>query len=83
MSIDIHPIRSDDDHARALEQIDELWGAEDGTPAADVLEVLVTLADAYEAKHHPLDAPDPVAAIEFRTEQEGLDQQDAGSSARR
>jgi HTH-type transcriptional regulator / antitoxin HigA len=47
---------------------------------------LVTLVDAYEAKHHPMDAPDPVTAILFRMEQQGLTRKDLepmiGSRAR-
>lgn len=74
--MDIHPIRNDEDHARALRQIDSLWGAEPGTPDGDALEVLVTLADDYEAKHHAVEPPDPIEAIKFRMEQEGLTRKD-------
>ena len=74
--MDIHPIRNDRDHARALRQIEKLWGARAGSPEAEKLEVLVTLVDAYEAKHHPIDPPDPIEAIRFRMEQEGLTRAD-------
>jgi HTH-type transcriptional regulator / antitoxin HigA len=74
--VDIHPIRNDKDHARALRQIEKLWGARAGTPEADTLEVLVTLVDAYEANHHPIDPPDPIDAIEFRMAQMGLERAD-------
>lgn len=84
--MDIHPIRNDRDHKRALRQIEKLWGARAGTPKADELEVWVTLVDAYEAKHHPIDPPDPVDAILFRLEQEGKTRSDLekviGSRAR-
>ena len=84
--MDIHPIRNDRDHARALRQIEKLWGARAGSPEAEKLEVLVTLVDAYEAKHHPIDPPDPIDAIRFRMEQEGLTRADLekliGSRAR-
>lgn len=84
--MDIRPIRNDRDHARALRQIEKLWGAAAGTPDADVLEVLVTLVDAYETKHHPIDPPDPIEAIKFRMEQQGLARADLepmiGSRAR-
>jgi HTH-type transcriptional regulator/antitoxin HigA len=57
-----------------------------GTPEGDELDVLAILVDAYEAKHHPVDAPDPVAAIQFRMEQRGLKRRDLepliGSRAR-
>ena len=46
--------------------------AKPGTPAGDRLDVLVTLVQAYEAKHYPLDLPDPVEAIKFTMEQKGL-----------
>ncbi|MFT5433666.1 MAG: HTH-type transcriptional regulator/antitoxin HigA [Myxococcota bacterium] len=74
--MDIRPIRNDADHADALRLIDDLWGAEPGTPEADYLEVLLTLLDAYESKHHTIDAPDPIDAIVFRMEQQGLSRKD-------
>lgn len=84
--MDIHPIRNDRDHARALRHIEKLWGARAGSPAAEKLEILVTLVDAYEAKHHHIDPPDPIEAIRFRMEQEGLTRADLekliGSRAR-
>lgn len=72
----IHPIRTETDHARALEAIDRLWGAAPETPEGEALEVLVTLVDAWEARNHPIDPPDPVEAIRFRMEQLGLDRAD-------
>ena len=72
MTGDIKPIRSDADHAAVLAEIERLWGAPDGTPEGDRLDVLVTLVDAYEAVRHPIDPPDPISAIEFRMEQLGL-----------
>jgi HTH-type transcriptional regulator/antitoxin HigA len=84
--MDIHPIRNQRDHARALREIERLWGAPSRTPAADKLEVLVTLVDAYESRHHPIDPPDPIDAIRFRLEQMGLTRRDLvdiiGSRAR-
>ena len=68
----IHPIRTRRDHTRALRQIEQLWGARAGSPEAETLEILVTLVDAYEARHHPVDPPDPLEAIRFRMEQQGL-----------
>jgi HTH-type transcriptional regulator / antitoxin HigA len=60
--------------------------AKPGTPEGDELDVLATLVDAWEATNHPIDAPDPVAAIEFRMEQQGLSRSDLepmiGSRAR-
>ena len=84
--MDIHPIRNDRDHARALREMEKLWGARRGSPEAEKLEILVTLTDAYEAKHHAVGPPDPIEAIRFRMEQEGLTRADLekliGSRAR-
>ena len=82
----VRPIRNDADHARALEQVEQLWGPPEGSRDAETLEVLVTLVDAYEAQHHRIDPPDPIEAIRFRMEQEGLTRNDLepfiGSRAR-
>lgn len=71
--MEIKPIRNDVDHAGALREIERLWGAKEETSAGDRLEVLTTLVEAYEEKHFPIDAPDPIEAIQFRLEQQGLD----------
>jgi len=70
--VEIRPIRTRKDHARAMKQIEKLWGARPGSAGAEQLEILVTLVDAWEAVHHPIYPPDPVAAIRFRMEQAGL-----------
>jgi len=69
----IKPIKTEADHATALREIERLWGADEGTSAGDRLEVLTTLVEAYEQAHFPMDAPDPIEAIEFRLEQQGAD----------
>ena len=69
MKVEIKPIRSARDHTAALKQIEALWDAKAGTPAADRLEVLATLVHAYEDQHFPMDPPDPIDAIRFRLEQ--------------
>ena len=56
-----------------MRRIEAVWGATAGTSESDELEVLVTLAEAYEREHYPIDLPDPVEAIKFRLEQEGKD----------
>jgi HTH-type transcriptional regulator/antitoxin HigA len=68
----IKPIRTEADYNEALADIDQMWTVEPGTAAADRLEVLVTLVEAYEEQAWPIDPPDPVAAIKFRMEQQGL-----------
>jgi HTH-type transcriptional regulator / antitoxin HigA len=53
-----------------------LRGSSLGTPNGDRVDILATLIDAYEARHHPMDPPDPVEAIKFRMEQQGLTRKD-------
>ena len=76
MKGDIKPIRTKADYKAALAEIEALWGARSGTPRGDRLDVLATLIDAYEAEHHPIDPPDPIDAIQFRMEQQGLTRRD-------
>ena len=70
--MDIKPIRTQRDHEAALKTIEQLMAAKRNTPEGDRLDVLVTLVQAYEAKHFPLDSPDPVEAIKFAMEQRSL-----------
>lgn len=76
MAMEIRPIRTKADHRRALKEAERLWDAEPGTPDGDRVDVLVTLIEAYEEKHFPVAAPDPIAAIEFMLEQRGLTRRD-------
>jgi HTH-type transcriptional regulator/antitoxin HigA len=50
------------DHGQAMVEIERLWGAPEGSPEAEQLDVLVTLLNAYEVEHHPIDPPDPIEA---------------------
>jgi HTH-type transcriptional regulator/antitoxin HigA len=72
----IKPIRNARDHDKALREIEKLWGASEGSPRGDRLDVLIALADAYERMRHPMDPPDPIDAIRFRLEQQGLGPRD-------
>jgi HTH-type transcriptional regulator / antitoxin HigA len=76
MTGELKPIRTKADHARALAEVERLWGAKSGTPDGDRLDVLATLIDAYETEHFPMDPPDPIEAIRFRMEQQGLSRKD-------
>lgn len=76
MATELRPIRSEADYEAALEEAERLWGARSGTPEGDRLDVLATLIEVYEAKHCPMDPPDPVEAIRFRMEQLGLTRKD-------
>jgi len=73
---EIKPIRSETDYEAALAEVERLWGARSGTPEGDRLDVLATLIDAYEGEHYPIDPPDPIEAIKFRMEQQGLTRKD-------
>jgi HTH-type transcriptional regulator/antitoxin HigA len=76
MSTEVKPIRSERDYEAALEEVERLWGAKAGTREGDRLDVLATLIDAYESEHYPMDPPDPIDAIMFRMEQQGLKRRD-------
>jgi HTH-type transcriptional regulator / antitoxin HigA len=72
--MDIRPIRNDADHRRALAEIEQLWGAADGTPEGDKLDILVTLVEAYEERHWPLKSRrrfDPVDVLRFAIDELG------------
>jgi HTH-type transcriptional regulator/antitoxin HigA len=76
MKKDVKPIRTKKDHQAALAEVERLWGAKSGTPDGDRLDVLATLIEAYEDIHYPMDPPDPIEAIKFRMEQQGLTRKD-------
>ena len=57
----IKPIRNDSDHEFALREIERLWGAAEGTPEGDTLEVLVILVNVYEEQLWPTHQPDPAS----------------------
>jgi HTH-type transcriptional regulator/antitoxin HigA len=66
--MDIRPIKTEADYEAALQEIERLMNAELDTPEGDRLDILVTLVEAYEAKHYPIAGPDPIAAILHRME---------------
>jgi HTH-type transcriptional regulator/antitoxin HigA len=70
--MDVQPIKTQRHYRQALKKIEGLMIARRGTPEGDCLDVLVTLVEAYESKHFPLDLPDPVEAIKYHMEQKGL-----------
>jgi len=72
----VRPIRTKTDYEEALAEIGELMTARAGTSEGDRLDVLSTLVEAYEAEHHAIDAPDPIALLEFAMEQRGADRSD-------
>ena len=76
--MDIQPIRTEADYKATLRQISALMASDPApaTPKGDRLDILTTLVQAYEAKHLPITAPDPVEAIKFRMDQAGLSVRD-------
>jgi HTH-type transcriptional regulator/antitoxin HigA len=76
--MDIKPIRTQADYKATLKEISQLMESDPalGTPQGDRLDVLVTLVQAYEARHYTIDLPDPIEAIKFRMEQQDLKPKD-------
>lgn len=70
--MNITPIKTQRDYRRALKDVEGLMMAKRGTLDGDRLDVLVTLVEAWEAKHYPLDLPDPIEAIKYHLDQSGL-----------
>ena len=70
--MEIKPIKTKADHRAALKEIETLMMAKANTPEGERLDVLVTLVEAYERKHYPIDPPDPIEAIKFEMERRGL-----------
>jgi HTH-type transcriptional regulator/antitoxin HigA len=84
--MNIKPIRNNNDLRAAFQRLEQVFQAPVGTPEEDEMEILVTLIEAYEHKHFPMGPTDPVDAIKFRLEQQGLTPKDLeryiGSSGR-
>lgn len=72
--MDIHPIRSDEDHRAALKDIDSYWGALEGSEEGDRLDVLLALVDVYEEKRWPINIDenfDPIDVLNHAIEDFG------------
>ena len=74
MTIQIKPIRTERDYKTALRAVSPMFDNEPevNTPKGDYFEIMCVLIEEYEKKHYPIDPPDPVEAIKFRMEQQGL-----------
>ena len=77
--MNVKPVRTKADYRAALREVESLMNARANTPEGERLDVLVTLVEAYERKHFPMDMPDPVEAIKFAMEQRGLTVKDLES----
>ena len=78
--MDVTPIKTKRDYHRALREIELLMSAKRGTQQGDRLGVLVTLVEAWETKHFPMDFPDPIEAIKYHMELKGLEARDLARS---
>ncbi|HUZ67114.1 MAG TPA: helix-turn-helix domain-containing protein [Beijerinckiaceae bacterium] len=74
--MDIRPIRTEQDHAKALAELERLWGAPEGTPDGDKLDVLATLVEAFEAKNWSVPASTPIDVIRYAIDEMGHSQSD-------
>lgn len=76
--MEVKPIRTEDDYRAAMRLVSAYFDNEPdpGTAEGDHFDVLLTLVHAYEAKHYPVAPPDPIEAIKFRMDQEGLTAKD-------
>ncbi|MBE0671067.1 MAG: hypothetical protein IH588_10800 [Anaerolineales bacterium] len=70
--MDLTRLNSESEYKTALAHIESLMDAEPGSPQEQELERLAILVEAYEQEHYPIAAPDPIEAIRFRMEQQGL-----------
>ena len=74
--MNIKPIKTEEDYQAALNRLEEIFDATDGTPESDELDVLGLLVDEYEKEHYPIDSPDPIEAIKIRMEELNMRQAD-------
>ena len=72
----IKPIKTEIDYRMTLKRLEEIFDAAVGTPESDEADILGLLVDAYEKKHFPIDAPDPIEAIKIRMQEMNLKQVD-------
>ncbi len=72
----LKPIHNEDDYNQAMKTLAILWGSPEGSAEGDQLQILATLIEKYEEAHFPMDVPEPVDAILFRMEQQGLSRKD-------
>lgn len=74
--MELRPIKTELDYQNALKEIEQLFDVEPNSVECDRLDILATLVEAYEQKHHPIEAPDPISAILYYLEARGLSERD-------
>ncbi|ABZ95895.1 Transcription regulator [Leptospira biflexa serovar Patoc strain 'Patoc 1 (Ames)'] len=77
--MNIKPIKNKKDHLEALSEIEKLWDARKNTTEYDRLDILITLVDAYETKHYPIDDPDPIEALKSVMDDRNMKSVDLGN----
>jgi HTH-type transcriptional regulator / antitoxin HigA len=75
-TMNIKPIKSENDYQEALQRLDQLFDAKIGTPESDEADILALLIDNYENEYYPIEAPDPIEAILIRMEEMKIKQVD-------
>lgn len=78
--VTVEAIRNDEQHAKAMKRIQEIFQADPDTPEAEELEILMTLVEKYESENYSIDVPDPIEAIKDRMHDLNLKQKDLISS---
>ncbi|MFW0738410.1 helix-turn-helix domain-containing protein [Flavobacterium sp. N502536] len=76
--MEIRPIKTEHDYDLALERVNAIFDAKPNTDEGDELDILVTLIEKYEQINYPIPEPDPIEAIKFMMEQNGLTDADLG-----
>lgn len=78
--MELRPIKTESDYDNALQEIDRLFKAEPNSPECERLDILITLVEAYEQQHYPIEAPDAIEAILYYLEARGLSARDLEAS---
>lgn len=74
----IKVIKTEEEYQEALEHLESLLDAAPGSPEEEALDLISLLIERYEEEYYPIDLPDPIEAIKFRMEQQGLTPKDMG-----
>jgi len=74
--MNIKPIKTENEYQAVMTEIDALLDVPEDSPEEERLELLSILVEAYEDQHYPIAPPDPIEAIKFHMEQNGLTRKD-------
>ncbi|HCS21591.1 MAG TPA: transcriptional regulator [Bacteroidetes bacterium] len=69
-------LKTKKEYLLALERFEEIFNAKVGTPESDEADILSLIIKDYEERHYVIDAPNPIDAIKYRMEQQGLTNKD-------